>query len=124
MTSRTPFRVAVLALALAALVVSSVALAAKPKKDPPCTINPSPVAVGQNYVVSVSGLPAGVPINLWVTDPNGQTSGSPLGSTGDGTFGLNESSSFPGSWKYSFSGATKNNPNTTVTYSSCSVEAS
>ena len=100
------------------------ALAAKPKNDPPCTISPSPAAVGETYVVSVSGLPAGVPINLWVTDPNGQTSGSPLGSTGDGTFALNESSSFDGSWKYSFLAATKKNPNTTVTYSSCSVDAS
>jgi hypothetical protein len=74
-------------------------------------------------VVSVSGLPIGVPINLWITDPSGSTSGSPLGSTGDGSFALNESASSAGSWKYSFSGATKNNPSTTVVYSSCSVEA-
>jgi hypothetical protein len=124
MFSRTSFRVAVLALTVTTLIASTAALGARPKKDPPpCTISPSPAAVGQTYVVSVSGLPTGVPINLWITDSGGNTSGSPLGSTGDGSFALEESASSAGNRKYSFSGATKNNPDTTVIYSSCSVEA-
>jgi hypothetical protein len=77
------------------------AFAAKPKTDPPCSI-PSPAAVGETYVVSVSGLPTGVPINLWITDPSGSTSGYPLASTGDGSFALSQSASSAGSWKYSF----------------------
>jgi hypothetical protein len=66
------------------------AFAGKPKTDPPCSISPSPAAVGETYVVSVSGLPTGVPINLWITDPSGSTSGYPLASTGDGSFALSE----------------------------------
>jgi hypothetical protein len=123
MKFRTSLRAAVLVLTLGALIASTAASAARPTKDPPCTINPSPAAVGQTYVVSVSGLPTGVPINLWVTDPSGNSSGAPLGSSGDGSFALNESSSSAGSWKYSFTGATKNNPNATVVYAGCSVEA-
>lgn len=93
------------------------------QSDPACTITPSPVAVGQNYVVSVSGLPTDTAINLWVTDPNGNTSGSPLGSAPTSTYNLNESSSFGGQWTYTFSGPTKNNASTTVVYASCSVDA-
>jgi hypothetical protein len=89
-----------------------------------CSVNPGSVNVGDTYVVSASGLPTGVAINLWVTDPNNNTAGSPLGSTPDGTFNLNESSSFAGPWTYTFSGPTKNNPDTTSVYASCSVTAS
>jgi hypothetical protein len=112
----------VLVLLTLTAVVASAAFAARPaKKDPPCSISPSPAAVGQTYVVSASGLPTATAINLWVTDPSGKTWGSPLGSTPDGTFNLNESSSSAGRWTYTFSGPTKNN-NTTM-YSSCSVDA-
>jgi hypothetical protein len=93
------------------------------RSDPPCSINPNPASVGSAYVVSVSGLPTDTAINLWVTDPSGNTVGSPLGSTPDGTFNLNESSSSAGKWGYTFSGPTKNNSNTTVVYASCSVDA-
>jgi hypothetical protein len=89
-----------------------------------CTVNPSPAAIGQTYVVTASGLPTGTAVNLWVTDPSGNTSGSPLGSTPDGTFTLNESSSSGGTWTYTFSGPTKNNTGTTAVYASCSVSAS
>ena len=107
----------------ATAVITSAAFAARPaKKDPPCSINPNPVSVGQTYVVSASGLPIGTAVNLWVSDPSGKTWGSPLGSTPDGSFNLNESSSSAGTWTYVFSGPAKNN-NTTV-YSSCSVNAS
>jgi hypothetical protein len=91
------------------------------KSDPPCTINPSSVAVGDVYVVTATGLPILSAVNLWVTDPSGTTTGSPLGSTPDGTFALNESSSSGGTWTYVFSGPTK--VNNTQIYASCSVDA-
>jgi hypothetical protein len=89
--------------------------------DPPCSINPNPVSVDQTYVVSVSGLPTDTAINLWVTDPSGNTVGSPLGSAPTGSFDLNESSSSAGTWTYTFSGPTKQK---TTVYASCSVSAS
>ncbi len=112
----------VLVMFTLAAVIATTAFAARPaKKDPPCSISPSPAAVGQTYVVSTSGLPTGTAVNLWVTDPSGNTTGSPLGSTPDGSFNLNESSSSAGKWTYTFSGPTKNN--NTAIYSSCSVDA-
>src|SRR5258707_557855 len=56
------------------------------RSEAPCTISPSPAAVGQVYVVTATGLPMRSAVNLWVTDPTGSTTGSPLGSTPDGTF--------------------------------------
>lgn len=117
--------VAVLA-AVAAFFLVAPAFAAKGghNADPPCTISTgSTAAVGQMYVVSMSGLPTGTAVNLWVTGPNGNTAGSPLGSTPDGTFNLNESSSSAGQWTYTFSGPTKSNPSATTVYGSCSVTA-
>jgi hypothetical protein len=90
------------------------------KTDPPCTINPNPAAVGSTYVVSASGLPTGSAVNLWITTPNGTTTGSPLGSTPDGKFNLNESSSYAGTWSYAFTGPTGHNM---ATYATCSVRA-
>jgi hypothetical protein len=117
-------------IALVALVASGLAVAVAPalagksgpanRTDPPCNISPSPAAVGQGYVVSVSGIPIGTPVNLWVTDPSGSTTGNPLGSTPDGTFNLEESSSVAGTWTYAFSGPTKNR---TTVYATCSVKA-
>lgn len=98
---------------------SPVAAASHHGSDPPCTINPSTAAVGETYVVSVSGLPTGTAINLWVTE-DGVTTGSPLGSTPDGTFNLNESSQTPGVTTYTFSGPTKKNM---TIYGTCSVSA-
>ena len=91
------------------------------KSDPPCTISPNPAAVGEVYVVTATGPPMMSAVNLWVTDPSGTTTGSPLGSTPDGTFALDESSISAGTWTYVFSGPTKNN-NTQI-YASCSVDA-
>jgi hypothetical protein len=91
---------------------------AHPKTDPPCTINPNPAAVGSTYVVSASGLPSLSAINLWITAPNGTTTGTPLGSTPDGTFNLTDSSSYAGTWTYTFTGPTGHNMQT---YASCSV---
>ncbi len=72
-------------------------------------------------MVTATGLPTMSAVNLWVTDPSGSTTGSPLGSTPDGTFALNESSSSAGTWTYMFSGPTKNNG--MQIYASCSVDA-
>jgi hypothetical protein len=113
--------VAVAATVAAVLLVTPAFAAKGHRVDPPCSISPSTAAVGQVYVVSMSGLPTGTAINLWVTDPNGSTTGSPLGSTPDGTFNLNESSPFAGQWTYTFSGPTKQN--STTVYGSCSVTA-
>jgi hypothetical protein len=88
-----------------------------------CSVNPNPASVGQSYVVSASGLPIGTAINLWVTDPSGNAVGSALGSTADGTANLTESSSSAGTWTYTFSGPSKNNPAAMAVYASCSVEA-
>src|SRR6266700_6960844 len=72
-----------------------------------CSITPSDSLVGVTYMVSAWGLPIGTAVNLWVTPPDGSTSGSPLGSTPDGTFNMNESSASPGLWTYVFSGPVK-----------------
>ena len=96
-------------------------LAASHKRiDPPCTINTYSPAVGATYVVSATGIPTDTAINLWITDPGGNTTGSPLGSTPDGTFNLNESSSSAGPWTYAFSGPVKNHMDV---YAVCSVVA-
>jgi hypothetical protein len=109
------------AIALATLIMPfNTVVAASHKADPGCTVSPNPAAVGQPYVVSAWGLPTGTAINLWVTDPTGKTTGRPLGGTGDGTFNLNESSSFAGTWTYAFSGPTKNHMSMDAT---CSVDA-
>jgi hypothetical protein len=114
--------VAVLAVVAVLLVTPAFAAKGGHNADPPCTISTGDTAaVGETYVVSVSGLPTSTAINLWVTDPNGNTTGSPLGSAPTGAFNLNESSSSAGKWTYTFSGPTK--ANMTV-YSSCSVQAS
>jgi hypothetical protein len=106
--------------ALGVLVAPTTSFAGRgAKHDPPCSINPSPALVGESYVVSASGIPTGTAVNLWVTDPNGVTVGSPLGSTPDGTFNLVESGTSAGVWSYTFSGPTKQN---TVVYSTCSVQ--
>jgi len=116
--------VAVIAVVAGVLLTTS-AFAARGghAADPSCSISPQTADVGEVYVVSVSGLPTSTAINLWVTDPNGNTSGSPLGSAPTGTFNLNESSSFGGRWTYTFSGPTKNNSSTMVVYATCSVDA-
>jgi len=107
------------AAALAASAAVAVpALAATHKPGSSCAISPNPAAVNATYVVSAVGLPTGTAVNLFVTAPDGSTTGSPLGSTPDGTFNLNESSSTPGSWTYQFTGPTKHN---TVVYGTCSV---
>jgi hypothetical protein len=112
-----------LATAVAGMLYAGMASAASAakQKDPPCSINPAQVSVGQNYTVSVSGLPALSPINIVITNANGTTM-SPLGSTPDGSFALTESSSVAGTTTYQFTGLIKQN-NTQV-YSSCSVSAS
>jgi hypothetical protein len=107
--------------ALGVLVVPSTSFAGRgAKQDPPCSVSANPALVGESYVVSASGIPTGTAVNLWVTDPNGVTVGSPLGNTPDGTFNLSESSGQAGVWTYEFSGPTKQK--NTVVYSTCSVQ--
>jgi hypothetical protein len=104
----------------ATLIVPSVALASSHKADPACKVNTGTADIGATYVLSAWGLPTGTAINLWVTTPDKVTTGSPLGSTPDGAFNLNESSQQSGTTTYTFSGPTKQR-NTTV-YATCSVD--
>jgi hypothetical protein len=85
--------------------------------DPNCSITQD-TAGGSTYLLSAWGIPTSTAINLWVTDPNGSTTGSPLGATPDGTFNTNESSSFDGTWTYTFSGPVRHNMDV---YATCSV---
>ena len=89
------------------------------KADPTCTASPNPSAVNATYVVSASGLPVLSAINLIVKYGNGTVTVSPLGSTPDGTFNLNESSSVAGTTTYQFTGLIRNN-NTKI-YATCAV---
>jgi hypothetical protein len=100
--------------------LATVAHAAPRKADPPCSINPSSVVVGQSYTVSASGLPTMTPLNLFVTNALG-TTGTPLGSSTTGTFNWTDSTTVTGTTTYEFTGVVKNN---TTVYSSCSVTVS
>jgi hypothetical protein len=113
-------------LVLAAIVVTASlsvmgtgAQAAGKHWDPPCVVNPNPVSVGQSYTVSVSGLPTSTVLNLWVTDPNGNTTGTPLGTVASGAMSLTTSSSAAGTWTYQVTGT-----NATKVYSSCTAQVS
>jgi hypothetical protein len=90
------------------------------KADASCSISPNPATVGETYVLSATGLPALSPINLFVTDPQGNVTGSPLGDTPDGTYAMNESSALAGTTTYQFTGLVRNN---TQIYATCSVVA-
>lgn len=87
--------------------------------DSGCSVNPASADVGETYVVSAWGVPTGTAVNLWVT-VDGVTTGSPLGSTPDGTFNLNESSATAGVTTYTFSGPTRKHM---AVYGTCSVSA-
>jgi hypothetical protein len=110
----------VLSLTAIALPLHLVAAASHHSGNSGCAVNPANADVGEVYVVSAWGIPAGAAVNIWVTDPNNVTVGRPLGTTLDGTFALNESSAFAGPWTYAFSGPVKNH---TTMYGTCSVDA-
>ena len=114
------FATAVMAIGLMALIAPMSIIAAASHKTPSgCSVNPASADVGETYVVSAWGIPTGTAVNLWVS-ADGVTTGSPLGSTPDGTFNLNESSSTAGVTTYTFSGPTKRHM---TVYGSCSVSA-
>jgi len=111
---------AMLGLVIAAMsTTGSGVLLAAHKADPACSISPNPAALGATYVVAARGLPALSPINLIVSSAGGTTI-SPLGSTPDGTFALNESSAVAGTTTYQFAGLIRKN---TQIYATCSVAA-
>ena len=93
------------------------------QSDPSCSVSANSVAVGDWFHVTASGLPTDSAINFWITDPNGHTVGTPLGTTPDGTADMSESASSSGPWTYTFSGPTRNNPATMAVYATCSVTA-
>jgi hypothetical protein len=89
------------------------------RASPACSISPNPATVGATYILSAVGLPAMSPINLFVIDPLGNVTGSPLGETPDGTYAMNESSALAGTTTYEFTGLVRNN---TQIYATCSVD--
>jgi len=101
--------------------LTSVPVASKHRADPACSVSPNPSAVNATYVVSAHGLPTLSAINLIVKYGNGTTTASPLGSTPDGTFNLNESSPVAGTTTYEFTGLIRTN---TQIYATCSVTIS
>jgi hypothetical protein len=109
----------ILALGAIAVPLQFVAAASHHTSSSACAVNPSSADVGETYVVSAWGIPTGIAINLWVTEA-GVTTGSPLGSTPDGTFNLDEVTSTPGVTTYTFSGPTKKNM---TIYGTCTVSA-
>jgi hypothetical protein len=113
---------AVMVIGLAALIAPLQLIAASSHHgtNSGCAVSPSRADVGETYVVNAWGIPTGTAVNIWVTDPNNTTVGRPLGSTPDGTFNLDESSAFAGTWTYAFSGPTKNHM---TMYGTCSVDA-
>jgi len=104
----------------AALPLQFATAASHKATDASCAVSPASADVNETYVVSAWGLPTGTAINLWVTH-DGSTMGSPLGSTTDGTFNLNEVSTAAGVWTYTFSGPTR--VKNTRVYGTCSVSA-
>jgi hypothetical protein len=112
---------AAMLIGLAAILapLQLIAAASHRSSDSGCTVNPATADVGEVYVVSAWGIPTGTAVNLWVTE-NGVTTGSPLGSTPDGKFDLNEWSNAPGVTTYAFSGPTKKHM---AMYATCSVSA-
>jgi hypothetical protein len=78
-------------------------------KDPPCTINPSTVAVNQAYTVSATGLPTTAPVYLIVTPPGGTSSVAQVPVSSSGTWSGTESGGVAGTWTYTFSGLQTNN---------------
>jgi hypothetical protein len=101
--------------------LTSVPVASHHKADPSCSVSPNPSAVNATYVVSATGLPVLSAINLIVKYGNGTVTASPLGSTPDGTFNMNESSPVAGTTTYEFTGLIRNN---TQIYATCSVTIS
>jgi hypothetical protein len=110
-----------MAIGLAALMapMSFIAAASHHATASGCSVSPSSADVGETYMVSAWGIPTGTAVNLWVTE-DGVTTGSPLGSTPDGNFNMNESSQTAGVTTYTFSGPTKRHM---AVYGTCSVSA-
>jgi len=116
-------RAGIVVLAVVSLALGGLAgmASAGRRTDPWCAISPSTAGVGQSYIVHAEGLPILQPINLWVAQPDGTVTGSPLGSTPDGTFSLEEASDAAGVWTYAFSGVVRKG--STKIYATCSMQA-
>jgi hypothetical protein len=92
------------------------AQAASNKTDPPCAANPNPVAAGQSYTVSASGLPTNASFSLWITGPTGVRTTVTVGKLPTGTLSYTTSSPYTGTWNFDVI-ASK-----TKLFSSCSVQ--
>lgn len=116
---------------LVALIMASAALFASvgyagrgplPHHDPPCTVNPSPAAVGQIYTVSASELPTTDPVWLITDAPDGSGTVAAVYVNSDGSWTGTRSSNQAGTWTYTFSGLMTNKKYGAV--ATCSVEVS
>jgi hypothetical protein len=105
--------VAVIATVAAALLVAP-AVAAKHTTDPPCSANPNPVAVGQSFTLSASGLPTVDPVWLIIQPPTGSSTVSEISVSPDGTWSGAPVAEEAGTWTYTFSGLMKNKKYGTV----------
>ena len=110
-----------MAIGLVAVMVPASFIAAASHHDVAsgCSVSTASADVGETYMVSAWGIPTGTAINLWVTE-DGVTTGSPLGSTPDGTFNLSMSSQSAGVTTYTFTGPTRKHM---AVYGSCTVSA-
>jgi hypothetical protein len=110
-----------MAIGLVALIIpaSFIAAASPHTAASGCSVSTGSADVGEVYMVSAWGIPTGTAVNLWVTE-NGVTTGSPLGSTPDGTFNLSMSSQAAGVTTYTFSGPTRKHM---AVYGTCTVSA-
>jgi hypothetical protein len=109
----------ILAVAISATLFGAIGNSSvSARKDPACTVNPFPGAVGQPYTVSVSGLPTNSPVYLWVTYPDASVHTTLLGSTSTGSFTVSYTPGYTGVWNYQFTGPTKSNG--TTVFAGCS----
>jgi hypothetical protein len=123
--SITPRHLVVAVIVASTVVFAGVGYAARgplPQHDPPCTINPSPAAVGQMYAVSATELPTTAPVWLITGRPDGSSTVSQVYVDSDGSWTGPRSSDQAGAWTYTFSGLMANKKYAAV--STCSVEVS
>jgi hypothetical protein len=93
---------------VAAVLLVAPAVAAKRHADPSCSASPYPVAVGQSFTISASGLPTVDPVWLIVQPPSGDSTVSEVYVNPDGTWSGSEVANQAGTWTYTYSGLMQN----------------
>jgi hypothetical protein len=114
---------AVMMIGIAAIAtpLQFTAAASRHRSDPPCTITPSPAAVGSAVTLSATGLPTVDPVWLIVQPPSGgATVSEAYVDQATGTWSGTEFVTEAGTWTYTFDGLLVNRKYGTV--SACSVD--